>query len=59
MESDSDECDIDVKSSDLEKPLELDKVMLCSSLCKFVTEVESKRGDEYPPNMIKEMIACI
>ena len=59
IETNPDGCDKDIQRSDLQNPRELDKTMFCSVLCKFVTEVKSNRGEGYPPNTIREIIACI
>ena len=37
----------------------LDKVSFAFSMCKFLTEVIKVNREDYPPNMLKELVFCI
>ena len=54
-----DNCDPRIFCSDVHDVKTLDKGSFAFALCKFITEVIKVNGEEYPPNMLKELVYCI
>ena len=53
------DCEEDIKLADLTIPDKLEKGRFARALHKFMTEVWKHNEADYPPNSLKEIIACI
>ena len=56
---DSEGCDPRLFASDLHDTKFVDKALFAFSMCNFITEVIKLNGEDYPPNMLKELVYLI